>query len=46
MQSLRRFMKEKNIRKGIRTSLENFAHYEDIDVYPMYAISNLILNKP
>jgi predicted AAA+ superfamily ATPase len=45
MQSLRRFMKEKNITKGVRTSLENFTHYEDIDVYPIYAISNLILNR-
>ncbi|MDR1343448.1 MAG: ATP-binding protein [Prevotellaceae bacterium] len=42
MQSLRWFMKEKNVAKGARASLENFAHYEDIDVYPMYAISNLI----
>jgi predicted AAA+ superfamily ATPase len=42
MQSLRLFMAEKNIGKGIRTSLENFAYYESINVYPMYAISNLI----
>jgi len=42
MQSLRLFMTEKNIEKGIRTSLENFAHYENIDVFPMYAISNLL----
>ena len=42
MQSLRWFMKEKGITKGIRTSLENFAQYENIDVYPMYAIANLI----
>jgi predicted AAA+ superfamily ATPase len=42
MQSLHLFMSEKNIKKGIRTSLENFAHYENIDVYPMYAISNLL----
>ena len=42
MQSLRRFMAEKNIEKGIRTSLENFAHYENIDVFPLYAISNLL----
>ena len=42
MQSLHLFMKEKGITKGIRTSLENFAHYENIDVYPMYAISNLL----
>ena len=43
MQSMRLFMSEKNIKKGIRTSLENFARYENIDVYPMYAISNLLL---
>jgi predicted AAA+ superfamily ATPase len=42
MQSLRWFMQQKKIDKGIRTSLENFAHYEVIDVYPMYAISNLL----
>ena len=42
MQSLRIFMNEKNINKGIRTSLENFAQYENIDVFPMYAISNLL----
>jgi Holliday junction resolvase-like predicted endonuclease len=42
MQSLRIFMEEKKIKKGIRTSLENFGQYENIDIYPMYAISNLI----
>jgi len=42
MQSLRWFMAEKNIHKGIRTSLENFASYQNIDVYPIYAISNLL----
>jgi predicted AAA+ superfamily ATPase len=42
MQSLHLFMKEKQIVKGIRTSLENFGQYENIDVYPMYAISNLL----
>jgi predicted AAA+ superfamily ATPase len=41
MQSLRMFMQEKKIERGIRTSLENFARYENIDVYPMYAIANL-----
>jgi len=45
MQSLRLFMKEKNITRGVRTSLENFAQHKDIDVFPMYAISNLILKK-
>lgn len=42
MQSLRQFMTEKKIVKGVRTSLENFSNYENIDVYPLYAISNLI----
>lgn len=42
MQSLRWFMRQKGIDRGVRTSLENFAHYENIDVYPMYAISNLL----
>ena len=43
MQSLRLFMSEKNIEKGIRTSLENFAYYENIDVFPLYAIANLMV---
>jgi predicted AAA+ superfamily ATPase len=42
MQSLRLFMKEKNIERGVRTSLENFGRYEDIDIYPLYAIGNLV----
>jgi len=42
MQSLRLFMKEKHIKRGIRTSLENFSRYEDIDVYPLYAIGNVV----
>lgn len=42
MQSLRLFMKEKEVTNGIRISLENFAQYENIDVYPMYAISNFV----
>ncbi len=45
MQSMRVFMKEKNIKKGVRTSLENFSQYEDIEVYPMSAISNLYKSK-
>jgi len=44
MQSLRLFMKEKQIKKGVRTSLENFGRYEDIDVYPLYAIGNVVRN--
>jgi len=41
MKSLDIFMKEKNINRGIRTSLENFARKDTFDVYPLYAISNL-----
>lgn len=43
MQSLRQFMTEKKILKGIRTSLENFNNYKNIDVYPLYAITNIQL---
>jgi len=42
MQSLRLFMKEKNIGRGVRTSLENFGRSGDIDVYPLYAIGNIV----
>jgi predicted AAA+ superfamily ATPase len=41
MQSLFIFLEEKKIKKGIRTSLENFSRYERIDIIPVYAISNL-----
>lgn len=42
MKSLRIFMDEKHSTYGVRTSMENFAHYENIRVYPLYAISNLL----
>ncbi len=45
MQSLRLFMKEKHIERGVRTSFENFERYEDIDVYPLYAIGNVIRGR-
>ena len=41
MQSLHLFMQEKKIGRGIRTSLENFARYDDIEVCPMYAVANI-----
>ena len=41
MKSLKLFMAEKNISRGIRTSLENFARRDDFDIYPLYAVSNL-----
>jgi len=45
MQSMHLFLKEKNSEYGIRTSLENFATYDKIKVYPLYAIGNLISKK-
>ena len=41
MQSMRLFMEAKGITQGIRTSLENFSSYDDILVYPLYAIRNI-----
>jgi len=41
MKSLKIFMKEKNIKRGVRTSLENFSQKDTFDIYPLYAISNL-----
>lgn len=41
MQSLRIFMDEKKVKKGIRVSSENFSSYDNIEVYPLYAVSNL-----
>jgi len=37
------FLKEKNSSYGIRTSLENFAIYDKIKVYPLYAIGNVLI---
>jgi predicted AAA+ superfamily ATPase len=41
MQSLYLFMDSKKIKKGIRVSQENFSTYQNIDVYPLYAVANL-----
>jgi len=41
MQSLWMFLKEKKRDKGIRISLENFAEYSGVSVYPLYAIMNI-----
>jgi predicted AAA+ superfamily ATPase len=47
MQSLHLFIKEKQAEYGIRTSLENYAEYEKIKVYPLYAIGNINkINNP
>ena len=42
MQSLNIFLKEKHISKGIRMSQENFCNYGNIEIYPLYAVSNLL----
>ncbi len=42
MQSMRIFIKEHNADMGIRISLENFARYNNINVYPLYAIKNIL----
>lgn len=41
MQSLKIFMDLKNTEKGIRVSQENFSAYQNIEVYPLYAVANL-----
>ncbi len=41
MQSLNLLMSEKKLLKGIRVSQENFASYQQVDVYPLYAVANL-----
>lgn len=57
MKSLWIFMREKGLKSAVRCSLENFSQYEYIDheasdairkveIYPLYAISNLIGLKP
>ena len=44
MQSMYLFLNEKKKEKGIRISLENFGRVNEIDIYPLYGIGNL-LNK-
>jgi predicted AAA+ superfamily ATPase len=41
MKSLKLFMAEKSISRGVRASLENFSTERDFDIYPLYAVSNL-----
>jgi hypothetical protein len=44
MQSLYLFLKEKNAPVGVRFSLENYALYGDIRVFPLYAVADFINN--
>jgi predicted AAA+ superfamily ATPase len=45
MQSLKIFMDLKNTKKGIRISQENFSAYQNIEVFPLYAVANLQKNN-
>jgi len=36
------FLKEKKAKYGCRLSLENFAEYENIKVYSLYALANIL----
>jgi len=42
MQSLHQFIKEKGVKKGVRVSLENFGKIDTVEIYPIYAISNIL----
>jgi len=42
MQSLFVYLKEKSLSAGMRCSLENFSRYDRIEVYPLYAVKNLV----
>ena len=41
MQSMFRFLSEKKYEYGIRCSMENFASYSNIKVFPLYAVSRI-----
>lgn len=41
MQSMRVFLQSKGLTKGIRTSMENFGAFDDVRIYPLYAIRNI-----
>jgi predicted AAA+ superfamily ATPase len=42
MQSMWKFLKEKQSEYGIRTSLENYGQYDKIKVVPLYAVGNIL----
>ncbi len=45
MQSLRLFLNEKKSPYGIRFSNEQYASYDDIRVWPLYAVSNFVTSQ-
>ncbi|MBC8346346.1 MAG: AAA family ATPase [Candidatus Marinimicrobia bacterium] len=42
MQSMHLFLKEKNLKKGIRISMENFGRYGAISIVPLYAVKSML----
>jgi len=42
MQSLYQFMAEKDAKKGVRVSLENFGKIDNVEIYPIYASSKIL----
>lgn len=43
MRSMHMFLEERNLNRGIRTSLENFSKYGKIETVPLYAIGRFLL---
>lgn len=41
MQSMFQFLSEKEYKYGIRCSMENFGTYQNIKIYPLYAVSRI-----
>jgi len=41
MQSMFQFLSEKKYEYGIRCSMENFATYQNVKVYPLYAVAQI-----
>jgi len=44
MQSMHIFMRDRDIKNGIRTSLENFGTIDHIDIVPLYALATHLSN--
>ena len=42
MQSMFLFLTEKQRRYGIRSSMENFGEYQNVQIYPLYAVGKII----
>ena len=45
MQSMFLFMEEKRVSKGVRSSLENFGSVNQIQIFPLYAVRNMVLGS-